>query len=150
MPKQDPQTGDTYGPVTQGALKMADTVTVHFIGSEADVPLLDKLAGASMIGMDSEWRPNVKPFTEQRLAIFQISSKTDAYVIDLITMANNPVLDVKLTEIFTDERSLCIGFSFGSDTSMFKESLPQMEFFKKFARFLDVQDYWSAIKNEKN
>ena len=79
-----------------------------------------------------------------------MSSETDAYIIDLIALANNPVLDAKLTEIFTDERSLCLGFAFGSDTSMFKESLPKMNFFKAFARFLDVQTYWQAIKKEKN
>ena len=95
-----------------------------------------------MIGMDSEWRPTVKPFTEQRLAIFQLSSETDAYVIDLVALANSQVLDQKLTAIFEDERSLCLGFAFGSDTSMFKESMPHMNFFKKFARFLDVQTYW--------
>jgi len=103
-----------------------------------------------MIGMDTEWRPNIKPFSEQCIAIFQISSLTDAYIIDLIALADNAALDAKLTSIFTDERSLCLGFSFGSDTSMFKESFPQMSFFKKFARFLDVQTYWSAINLEKN
>ena len=29
-----------------------------------------------------------------------------------------------LTAIFTDEATLCLGFAFSSDTSMFKESLP--------------------------
>ena len=71
-------------------------------------------------------------------------------MIDLIALANNPVLDAKLVQIFTDERTLCIGFSFGSDTSMFKDSMPQMEFYKRFARFLDVQTYWMEITKEKN
>ena len=64
----------------------------------------------------------------------------------MIALKNNPVLDAKLTQIFTDEASICIGFAFASDTSMFKESLPEMNFFKRFARFLDVQSYWQAIK----
>jgi len=117
---------------------MTPGINLHFIDSEDKVALLDRLIGVPMIGMDSEWRPTVKPFAEQRLAIFQLSSETDAYIIDLISLANNPILDAKLTEIFTDDRSLCIGFAFGSDTSMFKSSLPEMNFFKKFARFLDV------------
>lgn len=108
---------------------MDPSVNVHFIGQESDIPLLDRLVGAPMIGMDSEWRPNIKPFTEQRIAIFQLSSHSDAYVIDLISLANNQALDSKLTQIFTDERSLCLGFAFGSDTSMFKQSLPQMNFY---------------------
>ena len=121
---------------------MKPNINLHFIGSEADLPLLDRLQGAPMIGMDSEWRPTVKPFAEQRLAIFQLSSETDSYVIDLIALANSEALDAKLTAIFTDERTLCLGFAFGSDTSMFKESLPEMNFFKRFSRFLDVQTYW--------
>jgi len=100
--------------------------------------------------MDSEWRPTVKPFAEQVLAIFQLSSDTDAYIIDLIALKDNMVLDAMLTEIFTDERTLSLGFAFASDTSMFKQSLPAMNFFKRFARFLDVQTYWQAIKKEKN
>ena len=111
---------------------------MHFIGTEADIPLLDRLQGVPMIGMDSEWRPTLNPFTEQRLAIFQLSSETDAYIIDLVALVNSQALDAKLTSIFTDERSLCLGFAFGSDTSMFKESLSEMNFFKRFARFLDV------------
>ena len=129
---------------------MSASLNLHFIGSEADVPLLDRLQGVPMIGMDSEWRPTLNPFTEQRLAIFQLSGETDAYIIDLIALANNQVLDAKLTQIFTDEQSLCLGFAFGSDTSMFKESLSEMNFFKRFTRFLDVQTYWQAINKEKN
>ena len=129
---------------------MNPDINLHFIGSEADLPLLDRLQGSPMIGMDSEWRPNVKPFAEQNLAIFQLSNETDSYVIDLIALANYEALDAKLTAIFTDDRSLCLGFAFGSDTSMFKESLPSMNFFKTFARFLDVQTYWQAINKEKN
>ena len=54
------------------------------------------------------------------MAIFQLSSDTDAYLIDLIALKNNQALDQVLIEIFTDERTLCIGFAFASDTSMFK------------------------------
>jgi len=129
---------------------MKQSIQVHFIGSEADVAKLNELRGAPLIGMDSEWRPTVKPFADQRLAILQLSSELHAFVIDLIALKDNVVLDVMLTEIFTNENSLCLGFSFGSDTSMFKNSLPQMSFYKRFARFLDVQTYWQAVKQEKN
>lgn len=149
-PEKDKQIADHFGPIGKGCLTIPDDANLHFIGSEADIPLLDRLIGVPLIGMDSEWRPTVRPFVEQRLAIFQLSSETDSYVIDLVNLVNNQVLDQKLTEIFTDERSLCLGFAFGSDTSMFKESLPEMQFFKMFKRFLDCQTYWQAIKKEKN
>jgi len=134
----DPLPNDSFGPINSNCLKVSPSINVHFVDTEDKVSLLDRLVGAPMIGMDSEWRPSIKPFTEQRLAIFQVSSETDAFIIDLIALANNHILDAKLIEIFTDERSLCIGFAFGSDTSMFKESLPKMQFFKRFSRFLDV------------
>ena len=102
---------------------------MHFIGSDADVPLLERLKGKPLIGMDSEWRPTVKPFSEQKMAIFQLASDTDAYVVDLISLKNSQALDQMLTAIFTDPASLCLGFAFASDTSMFKESLPGMQFY---------------------
>lgn len=43
---------------------MQDGVELHFIKDEADVALLDRLRGVPMIGMDSEWRPTVKPFVD--------------------------------------------------------------------------------------
>ena len=52
--------------------------------------------------MDSEWRPTVKPFAEQKMAIFQLSSDTDAYVVDLVALKDNQALDQMLTAIFTD------------------------------------------------
>ena len=72
---------------------MFSTIQVHFIGAEADVPLLARLKGSPMIGMDSEWRPGIKPFSEQKMAIFQLSNETDAFVIDLIAFKDNAVLD---------------------------------------------------------
>lgn len=49
---------------------MKNSINLHFIGSEQDVHLLNRLKGKPLVGMDSEWRPTVKPFTEQRMAIF--------------------------------------------------------------------------------
>lgn len=100
--------------------------------------LLDRLKGAPLIGMDSEWRPLIKPFSTERLAILQLSSHTDTFIIDLVALGSCQALDDKLVEIFSDQRSLCIGFSFTSDISMFNKSLPAMDFYKYFARFLDI------------
>lgn len=59
-----------------------------------------------------------------------------------MALKDNAALDQLLTEIFTDEATLCLGFAFSSDTSMFRDSLPQMHFYERFARFLDIQSYW--------
>ena len=63
-PQTDPQVTDHFGPIKENSLNMSSSINLHFIGSEADIPLLDRLQGAPMIGMDSEWRPTVKPFAE--------------------------------------------------------------------------------------
>ena len=49
---------------------MRDDVNLHFIGKEEEIQLLERLKGKPLIGMDSEWRPTVKPFAEQKMAIF--------------------------------------------------------------------------------
>ena len=110
----------------------------YFIQAEDDIDLLDMLKGKTMIGMDSEWKPCLKPFTVERIAIFQLSSDTDTFIIDLVALRNSAALDAKLTDIFTDGRTLSIGFSFSSDMSMFDKSVPQMSFYKHFVRFLDI------------
>ena len=63
-PKLDPRQSDKFGPLTQNCLQMNQAVNVHFIGCEADIVKLNVLKGAPLIGMDSEWRPTVKPFAE--------------------------------------------------------------------------------------
>ena len=65
---------------------MPSTVTTTFVGAEADIAQLDRLLDAPMIGMDSEWRPSVKPFGTERVAILQLASATDAFIIDLIAL----------------------------------------------------------------
>lgn len=50
----------------------------------------------------------------------------------------------------TDERSLCLGFSFTSDISMFKKSLPKLNFYNAMSRFLDIQTYYlMAVMKQK-
>ena len=58
----DPQVNDSFGPINPKALKMAPSVTLSFITQESDIPQLERLKGARMVGMDSEWRPGVRPF----------------------------------------------------------------------------------------
>ena len=42
-----------------------------------------------MVGMDSEWRPVISPFDPMRPALLQLSSDTDAYLIDLVALSGN-------------------------------------------------------------
>ena len=98
-----------------------------------------------MIGMDSEWRPVMSRVEATRPALLQLSDETTAFLIDLVALANNPVLDHVLTEIFTNPDSLCLGFSFKSDLEIFSRHFPQMNFYRRIANFLDVQTYFARV-----
>jgi hypothetical protein len=43
--------------------------------------------------MDSEWRPTMTKFDLMRPALLQLSDSNTAYLIDLVSLANNQHLD---------------------------------------------------------
>ena len=144
--KFDPRPKDYFGPIkTNNTVQLPKTVNINFIGGQKDLDVLAKLIGAPMIGMDSEWRPVISPFDPMRPALLQLSSETDAYLIDLVALAGNKELDSILTQVFTHSDTLCIGFSFHSDLDMFEQFFPSMSFYKKFTNFIDVQSYYMKI-----
>ena len=145
-PKFDPQPADYFGPIkTKNTVTLPKEVQINFIGTPQDLPVLAKLIGAPMVGMDSEWRPVISPFDPMRPALLQLSSETDAYLIDLVALSGNKELDDILTQVFTNKDTLCIGFSFHSDLEMFEQFFPSMSFYKKFTNFIDVQSYYMKI-----
>ena len=84
-------------------------------------------------------------FDNMRPALLQLADETDGYLIDLVALASNPVLDEVLTAIFTNPDSLCIGFSFKSDLDVFARHFPSMKFYKRFASFIDGQTYYGKV-----
>ena len=52
-----------------------------------------------------------------------------AFLIDLVALANKAVLDKALTSLFTNEKTICIGFNFDSILSMFKRNFKEMKFY---------------------
>mmetsp|Transcript_34712 Transcript_34712/g.45654 ORF Transcript_34712/g.45654 Transcript_34712/m.45654 type:complete len:101 (+) Transcript_34712:1915-2217(+) len=95
--------------------------------------------------MDSEWRPTMTKFDIMRPALLQLSDENTAYLVDLVALASNPLLDNILTEIFTHQESLCIGFSFKSDLDVFARHFPTMKFYKLFTNFIDAQTYFGKV-----
>lgn len=95
--------------------------------------------------MDSEWRPTMTKLDLMRPALLQLSDQTTAYLIDLVALANNTLLDQTLCEIFTHKETVCIGFGFQSDFEVFGRYLPRMHFFKNFAQFIDLQKYYEHV-----
>ena len=80
--------------------------------------------------MDSEWRPTMTTFDDTiGPALLQLSDKKTAFLIDLNALSGNKELDDMLTQIFTNEHTLCIGFAFKSDMDAFGRHFPTMSFY---------------------
>ena len=86
--------------------------------------------------MDAEWRPTLTKFTEGRTSILQIADHEKAFIVDLVALANNKVLDKVLTQVFTS--TTLIGFQFKSDVTLIKKSCPDWECLTKIERYLDI------------
>lgn len=58
-----------------------------------------------------------------RPALLQLSNLKAAFLVDLVSLANNPTLDSALSSIFRSEVSTIIGFGFKSDLEVFGKCL---------------------------
>jgi hypothetical protein len=126
-------------------------VTVDFVCEEWEVQaMLDELLDSKLIGVDSEWRPQLCKFDKMRPALFQISNARKAYLIDMITLANNDVLDKALAAIFRSDISTVIGYSFRADLDVFSRYLPNMIFYRQFKHFLDAQTLYGRVCEQRS
>lgn len=105
-------------------MKLPDHIKFHWIGRPEDIPKLELLVGEPFIGVDAEWRCNAvnafKQGADKGPAIIQLSSETNACIVDLITLSKCVALDKALTEIFTCKQTIIVGFAFFGDLSMLK------------------------------
>ena len=85
-PCLEPNIVDKFGPVSQDSLQLKPNIEVHFISSEPDCSKLAKLFGKSVVGIDAEWRPNLTRFIKTRSALLQLSSETDVFLVDLLSL----------------------------------------------------------------
>jgi len=90
-------------------------VTVKFIATDPDVAALKGLIGKPVIGMDSEWRPQLTKFDKMRPAVFQICDSDNVYLVDLIALAESKPLDDLMTELLTSPDTIFVGFNFKTD-----------------------------------
>lgn len=82
-------------------MHLPEGITVTMVSNEDEVDQLRALKEEKFIGVDSEWRPALVKFNKSVPALFQISGRKNAFLVDLITLANNPKLDRVLTEVFS-------------------------------------------------
>lgn len=130
---------DYFGPRDPNCIRLPKKFKVNFIETENDITKLRSLIGSDLIGMDAEWNPKNR---SERPAILQLSNQSTACIIDFTALANNRHLDDVLTQVFTDSRTICIGFAFSGDQRNFARHFPAMTFYKKFTRFIDLQAHY--------
>jgi len=84
-------------------------------------------------------------FHKTRPSLFQISGEKICFLVDFYALRDSPILDKKLSEIFSNKDSVIIGFSFSSDVAQFAKNFPQLKFYKYATNFLELQDYYSKV-----
>jgi hypothetical protein len=137
-----------FAPVSQPVtdyLVLPESVKVEWIGTEADVPKLEALLAEPLIGVDSEWRPELTQYHRTRPSLLQVSGERTAFLIDLLSLQRSRALDETLSRVFRNEGSTVIGFGFSSDVDQFARKHPQYRFIKYVERFIDAQSYYGKV-----
>ena len=142
-PTKDLRPEDKFGPLSVGKyLLLPEEVKVHFICKEDQCEDLELLLGKRYIGVDAEWRAAIgfgsDASSKGGPAIIQISSEKDAFIVDLIALANSQVLDTILCKVFNHPNTVIVGFSFHNDLKMLARFLKNLKFYKKIGQLLDI------------
>jgi len=116
------------------------------VTTDDDIPLVESLIGSQILGVDIEWRPQLTKFMTQRPATLQISGKSHACVIDLISLVQSQRLDKALTLIFRDTNTILVGLAFKNDLTLLRKHLPHLEFPKSVANHCDAADLHAKMQ----
>ena len=142
---------DVYGPITKGTfMNLPQYIKVDWVATEQDIPKLDQLLDEPYIGVDSEWRPAVVKFHKTNPALFQIGGAKVIFLIDFVALKNSKALDEKLTQVFSNDRSTIVGFSFNSDIQMYSRKFPHLTFYRFIQNFVDAQPYYAQVYGNPN
>ena len=147
-PSKDVPAPDFFGPVStaiESYIVLPDHVKVQMISTVADIPKLNELLKEPFVGVDSEWRPSLTKFHKTAPALFQISGASTSFLIDFYNLKENLELDAKLSEIFNNESSIIVGFSFNSDIDQFTRKFTKLKFYRFIKNFIDAQSYFSRV-----
>ena len=67
-------------------IQLPDEVGLDWVGTEKDVQKLEVLLQEELIGVDSEWRPQLTQYHKTAPSLFQISGSKNAFLIDLLSL----------------------------------------------------------------
>lgn len=111
--------------------------------------LSNGLRGINIVGIDSEWKPTFG-IKKTQLALIQIATEKNAYIIDVISIGNN--LDQLWTEfnllLFENKHILKLGFGIANDISMIRDCLPAISSKVNGQGYLDILFLWRKLVNK--
>ena len=121
-------------------MKLPDHIDVVWVDCEEDVAKLEILLDEPLVGIDTE-------FTFAKMCLLQISGASTVFLVDMIRLKKSKTLEKMLIEVFGNEKSTIVGFSFLSDQKEFGRNLPHMRFMDHAANFIDIQSTFRQIKD---
>lgn len=146
---------DSFGPIG------TDHLTLPLLRSAVKVincpEQVAQLEWTSQVyGLDCEWRPNLMKYQTYPVSIMTIASETvrirqEVYIIDVLTLKDCQLLDVKLLALFSSPSIVKIGMCFQGDLKALQASLPDFKAFKvAFCAYVDLLEGYKAAFDNKS
>jgi len=131
---------DSFSPLDPEALHYPlHPSTIHFISTEADLAEID-LEASDLLGFDCEWKAGLTRLQKHPVALFQIATRENTYLLDMLSLAASPILDSKLSALFLNPRVVKLGLSFDGDRKQLLRSYPLVSAFHlPIQAYVDLQ-----------
>ena len=109
------------------------------IDNKREIWRLRLLEESKVIGIDTEWKPDLKLGSEKNgPSVLQMASRDFILIIDLISLKDNEELNLRLSAILTKPGLTVVGFGFVSDLFVFKKFLPKLTSIQVIDKFVDA------------
>lgn len=141
---------DSFGPLDPAALHYPlDPSTIHFISTEANLTQVD-FEASDLLGFDCEWKAGLTRLQNHPVALFQIATRGNTYLLDMPRLVGSPVLESKLSALFLNPRVVKLGLSFDGDRNQLLRSYPLVSAFHlPIQSYVDLQQlYLRAFPEE--
>ncbi|KAF9906163.1 hypothetical protein BX616_000789, partial [Lobosporangium transversale] len=140
--------------------KLPSDVQIIMVDSDEQLgELAFSLKNSTIVGMDTEWLPNVKQYRGlrpgTRTAIMQLACNADStvYIVDTVAFLNSPDFGEQLVQVigefFNNPKTLKLAYDWDGDHELLIETFPSLhqEHFRP-RNFLDLKHVW--IKSSSN
>lgn len=117
------------------------TGKIHLIATDQELQMIAlALSGAKILGFDTETKPSFKKGDVFKVALLQLSTETDAYLIRLANVTQHHIIQ----KIFENEQVVKVGLAIRQDLKQLKKI-----FNFEHKNFVELQDL-AKLKGLKN